>query len=143
MNYCQELVDRYMVFYEPQSKKGKGYSSTGCIKPLKIAIDILMKNTRSSDEELEDMVAATLAKLMGQIHSNTAEGRWVTHGETEILAIQEFARFFVQEFWTKALNHDRARISGNKAAIHENTCEFLVRRRKDAERANARALETL
>jgi CRISPR-associated protein Csc3 len=135
MHYCQELVDRYLAFYEPQSKKGKGYSSTGCIKPLKVAIEVLMKNTRPSDEELESMIAATLLKLMSQIHNGTAEGRWVLHREEEVKAVQEFARFFIREFWQTGLNRDRARASGNKAALYENTCEFLVRCKKDSDRA--------
>ncbi|MFQ3618383.1 MAG: hypothetical protein SNJ57_15850 [Cyanobacteriota bacterium] len=84
-----------------------------------------------SDEELKDAIVASIMKLMAQIHSGTAEGRYVTSGSAEIEAVQEFARFFVYDYFRGALLGDRARISGNKLALLENTCEFLYRRRED------------
>lgn len=127
MNYCQELVDRYLRFYRPQWKQGKGFTATGCTKPLTLAADILMKNTQFSDEELESMIAASTCKLLAQVHSGSAEGRYMLSGNPEIEAIKEFARFFIQEFWKVPINRDRANLSGNKFALFQHTCEFLVR----------------
>lgn len=128
MNWCQELVDRYTAFYLPKYRQGKGYSSRGCVKPFEVAQKILMQQTQVSNDELQDMISAQLIKLMDQVHAGTAEGRYVLQDRAEEKAvIVEFARFFIQEFWVKALNQDRARIAGNKLAMFENTCEFLVK----------------
>jgi CRISPR type I-D-associated protein Csc3/Cas10d len=135
MNWCQELVDRYTAFYMPKYRKGKAYSSRSCVKPFEIAQKTLMQQTQIGNDELQDMIAAQLVKLMGQVHAGTAEGKYILHGEKEESAIIEFSRFFVHEFWVNALNQDRARIAGNKLAIFENTCEFLVKGIK-AERKN-------
>ena len=134
INYPREILERYWVFYRAEPRRG-GPTATGCIKPLKLAVDILQKNTHLSDEELKDAIAASLLKLMRQIHRGTAEGRWVTGGNPEIELIQEFARFFIDEYFNKALLGDRARISGNKLALLEHTCEFLYRRKEDELRA--------
>jgi CRISPR-associated protein Csc3 len=111
----------------PKVRQGKGYSSRGCVKPFEVAQKVLMRQTQTSNEELQDMISAQLVKLMDQIHSGTAEGRYMLHGEEERAAIVEFSRFFIQELWVKAFNQDRARIVGNKLAMLENTCEFLVK----------------
>jgi CRISPR-associated protein Csc3 len=86
-----------------------------------------MLQTQSSNDELQDMISAELSKLMSQIHNGTAEGRWVLHGQPESDAIAEFSRFFMQELWVTAINQDRARIAGNRFAMIQNTCEFLVK----------------
>jgi CRISPR-associated protein Csc3 len=128
MNWCQGLVDRYTAFYLPKYRQGKGYSSRGCVKPFEVAQKILMQQTQISNDELQDMISAQLIKLMDQVHAGTAEGRYVLHDRAEEkAAIVEFSRFFIQEFWVEALNQDRARITGNKLAMFENTCEFLVK----------------
>jgi CRISPR-associated protein Csc3 len=127
MNWCQELVDRYTAFYMPRYRVGKGYSSRGCVKPFEVAQKVLMQQTQAENAELQDMISASLVKLLNQIHAGTAEGRWILHGEGEKAAIIEFSRFFIEEFWVVALNQDRARIAGNKLATFENTCEFLVK----------------
>lgn len=128
MNWCQELVDRYTAFYMPKYRQGKGYSSRGCVKPFEVAQKVLMEQTQISNDELQDMISAQLIKLMDQVHAGTAEGRYVLHDRAEEKAsIVEFARFFIEEFWVKSLNQDRARIAGNKLAMFENTCEFLVK----------------
>lgn len=130
INYPREILERYWVFYRAQYRKG-GFSSTGCVKPLKLAVDILQKNTTLSDDELKDAIAASVFKLMNQIYGGTAEGRFVIGKDAAIEAIQEFSRFFVDDYFRNALGGDRARISGNKLALLENTCEFLYRRKED------------
>lgn len=135
MNWCQELVDRYTAFYMPKYRQGKAYSSRSCIRPFETAQKVLMQQTQISNDELQDMISAQLVKLMKQVHTGTAEGRYILHGREEKSAIVEFSRFFIQEFWVNALNQDRARIAGNKLGIFENTCEFLVKGLKD-ERKN-------
>jgi CRISPR type I-D-associated protein Csc3/Cas10d len=94
-----------------------------------------IRNTINSPEELKDMISAQLMVLMRAIHSNNAEGRWVTAGDAEVKAIQEFSRFLVDEYFCKALRGDRAYLTGNKAALLEHTCEWLYRRMEDAEKA--------
>lgn len=84
-------------------------------------------------------IAASIMKLMTQIHGGAAVGRYVTDGNAEIEAVQEFARFFIDEYFRKALLGDRARISGNKLALLEHTCEFLYRRKEDELRAQKKA----
>lgn len=138
INYPREIFERYWAFYRAQHRR-QGFSSTGCIKPLKLAVDILQRNTLLSDEELKDAVAASIMKLMQQIHAGTAEGRYCTSGTAEVEAVQEFARFFVDEYFRKALLGDRARVSGNKLALLEHTCEFLYRRHEDEVRAQKKA----
>ena len=131
MNWCQELVNRYTAFYLPQYKKG-GFSSRSCTKPFNLAQSVLMAQTRLSNEELRDMISAQLIKLMNQIHAGTAEGRYILSGDDEKAAIVEFSRFFIDEFWVTAIGQDRARISGNKLSMFENTCEFLVKGLKNS-----------
>lgn len=127
MNWTQELVNRYAAFYLPKKVNGK-YSSTACTKPLKIACNILAKEYYREDDELISMISAEISKLMGQIKNNTAQGYWqIASRDEERLAIQEFARFFVEEFWRVALRSDTANIAGNKLALISNTCEFLVK----------------
>lgn len=136
MNYCQELVDRYSAFYRAEYRKGKGFSSHGCVKPLSLATEILLKNSHTSLDETTDMISARLSGLMSQIHRGTAEGRWVT-GQNEIDLIEEFVRFFVFDFFVKAMNSDRANLAGNRHRLIINTCEFLYRRLEDTLRKEA------
>lgn len=142
INYPREILERYWVFYRAQHRK-QGFSATGCVKPLSLAVDILQKNTTLSDEELKDAIAASLFKLMNQIHGGTAEGRWVTWGNQEVKFIQEFARFFVDEYFRQSLGGDRARVAGNKLALLEHTCEFLYRRKEDELKHEKREAESV
>ncbi|OJJ16914.1 hypothetical protein BI308_23140 [Roseofilum reptotaenium AO1-A] len=134
MNYPKELTIRYLAFYNPQWRKGRGFTANGCVKPIKLAFDILMENPHSSNEELQEMISGTLFKLMEQVHRGSAEGRFVTGGRPEIKAIQEFSRFFIQDFWINAIGQERANISGRKATLIENTCEFITRLEMDSKR---------
>lgn len=123
MNYPQELVDRYAAFYRPK-KRG----SNAATKPLAIAAKILLQpdNLRMSNEELKIAIAAQTSKLMGQIHRSTAEGYWVSHGEKEREAIEEFARFFVDEFFLKGCRGRRDLLCGNKFALVSHSCEWIL-----------------
>src|SRR6185503_1485398 len=132
MNYCQELLERYKAFYRAEYRKNKGFSAQGCVKPMDLATEILLKNPHTSLEETQDMISARLSGLMSQIHKGTAEGRWVVSGQEEVEAIQEFARFFVFDFFVKGMNNDRANLAGNRHRLIINTCEFLYRRMEDA-----------
>lgn len=131
MNYCQELLNRYSAFYLAEYRKGKGFSAKGCVRPMDLATEILMRNPHTSLEEIKDMISARLAGLMSQIHKGTAEGRWVTNGPEEVEFIQEFANFFVFTFFVEGMNSDRANLAGNRHRLIINTCEFLYRRMED------------
>jgi CRISPR-associated protein Csc3 len=128
MNYSQELVDRYTAFYLPKKKKGT-YSSTGTVKPLKIAAKILLHgdNLTMSKDELKNSIAAECSKLMNQCRGNRAEGFCVSSGATEREAIAEFARFFVEDFFEVGCFGRRDLLSGNKFALMEHTCEWLIK----------------
>lgn len=126
-NYCKELVDRYSVFYRAKNKGGrKPYTSTAVVKPVKIASDVLIKQTTLTDDELKDSISALLYKFSEQCLAGTSEGICLIQNRLELRqAIEEFSRFFVDELFVNALNKDRSRISGNKFALIEHTCEFL------------------
>lgn len=138
MNYCQELLQRYTAFYKAEYRKGKGFSAQGCVKPMDLATKILLENPHTSLDETTDMISARLSGLMSQIHKGTAEGRWIVSGQVETEAIQEFARFFVFDFFVKAMNADRANLAGNRHRLIINTCEFLYRRMEDSLKKEAK-----
>lgn len=140
MHYTKELVERYWLFYRAQRKEKVGFTSQGCVKPIDLACQILIKETQLSDEEMRDTITARLAGLMRQIHAGSAEGRWVTSGKPEMQYIQEFSQFFVDEFFRQGLNGDRARLVGGKYRLVVNTCEFLYRIKEDEEKAAKRAI---
>jgi CRISPR type I-D-associated protein Csc3/Cas10d len=132
MNYPKELLDRYYAFYRAQKKQGRP-TSTDAVKPLKNAIEILIRQTHLSPEEMKDTISAALFKLMQQVHMGTARGRWVLSGEEERSTIQEFSRFLVDDFFLGAMNGDRARIAGNTMTLILHTCEFLYLNKQDNE----------
>jgi CRISPR type I-D-associated protein Csc3/Cas10d len=134
MHYAKELLERYWAFYRAERKPKIGFTSQGCTKPIDLACQILIKETQMSDEEMKDTIASRLAGLMKQIHNRTADGYWVASGQEERVLIQEFARFFVDEFFCNAVNRDRARLVGTKYRLLVNTCEFLYRIKADQEK---------
>lgn len=135
MNYAQQLVNLYSRFYRAEWRKDKhGYTANGCIKPLALGIDTIIKNPRLSTEELKMTICGQLMVLMRQIHATNAEGRWVTSGDNEIAAISAFASFLVEEVFIKALNKDISRLTGKKKAILLHTCEFMYRLESDEKR---------
>lgn len=125
-NHPKTLVQLYRAFYRAKPNKGK-LSSRACTRPLKIALDLLIKEYQATPLELKDFIAASLMKLMQQIHFSTAEGYAVTGGVAEIEAIKEFARYLVDDYFVGSLNSDRSRIVGNKGALLLHTCEFIYR----------------
>ncbi|MFQ3615865.1 MAG: hypothetical protein SNJ57_09285 [Cyanobacteriota bacterium] len=48
MNYPREIFERYWAFYRAQHRSKNGFSSTSCVKPLKLAVDILQRNTKNA-----------------------------------------------------------------------------------------------
>ena len=138
MHYAKELLDRYYVFYRAERTPKIGHTTEGCIRPLKLATDIIVRETRMSDAELIDSIAARLALLMRQIHAGTASvGRWVSRGKVEQDAIYEFSRFLVEEYFRKALRGDHAKLTGNSRNLLLQTCDFLYRRKEDMLQAEA------
>jgi CRISPR-associated protein Csc3 len=78
-------------------------------------------------DELKTAISAECSKLMQQCHRGTAEGRYVTAGDSEREAIAEFSRFFVDDFFKAACFGRRDLLSGNKFALVEHSCEWIVK----------------
>ena len=127
MNYPAELVGRYAEFYRPRLKRGRP-TAAGAVKPLTIASKILLHpdNLRMQDDEIKLAIASETGKLMQQIHRSTAEGFWVLEGELERSAIEEFARFFVENFFREGCYGRRDLLSGNKFSLITHSCEWLI-----------------
>lgn len=134
MGHPERLVELYRVFY----KADKDYqpSARKCIQPLYEANEIICRSDSShTPVVLRYAIAGRVNKLMQQIHSNTALGRWVLQGAAERQAILEFADYLINEVFYGSFNGDLGRFAGKQRGYLEDACEFIYRTMQDAENA--------
>ena len=134
MGHPERLVELYRTFYK--ADKNYNPSARKCIQPLYEANEIICASdsTRSADY-LIDAIAGRIAKLMQQVHGNTALGRWILQGAEERQAILEFATYLVNEVFYGAFGGDLGRFAGKQRGYLEDACEFLYRLKQDQENA--------
>lgn len=138
MGHPERLVELYRAFY--RADKNYQPSTRKCIQPLYEANEIICcsDSTRTS-EALRDAIAGRIAKLMRQIHNNTALGHWVLQDAEERQAILEFATYLVNEVFYGCFNGDLGRFAGKQRGYLEGACEFLYRVNQDKENARKTA----
>lgn len=133
-NIFEDIVNKYRAFY--RADKQYEPSSRKCVQPLSIALDAIAKNHRSSNEELTQIIAGEIGKLMDQVRSNTALGHWVEPDRSkERQLVVEFANFIVCEVWQDRYKKNTAAFTGNKSKLIQHTCEFIYRTIQDEENA--------
>lgn len=134
MKHPEKLVELYTKFY----KADKDYqpSARKCIQPLYEANEIICRSQSTrTPETLRDEIAGRIAKLMQQIHSSTALGRYVLQGAGERQAILEFSSYLVNDVFYGTFNGDLGRFAGKQRGYLEDACEFLYRLKQDKENA--------
>lgn len=129
INIPQELVNRYRAFYLVKRKQGhQDVSANAATAPIRAAFDSLNKNFREPPDQLIEIIAASVMKLMGRARSlSNHQAIAVLPLSDERKAIIEFSRFFVEEYWVKKCRQRSDMIVGNRQATIIHTCEFLYK----------------
>jgi CRISPR-associated protein Csc3 len=139
MNHPRNLTELYRRFY-----RARGFKANAILKPIDFAADAILKADRSlfthDSGALTDSVAGTLNRLMDRVINSSAEG-WSPIRESEVRrrAVREFAEYFVNDLFLRALRGDVARLAGVQLNLLRDACDTLYRELEDRERAERKA----
>lgn len=134
-NHPQKIVELYRAFY-----RANNISARKSIQPLFEANNLICTCDpciRENPEMLRDAIAGRLSKLMQQIRSNTAAGRFViSNVSEERRAILDFASYLANDIFHGLFNGDLGRFAGKQRGYIEDTCEYLYKLAEDEESSN-------
>ncbi|OZH51426.1 hypothetical protein AFK68_31165 [Hydrocoleum sp. CS-953] len=127
LNPPQKLTELYREFYRANKKYNP--KTNAVLKPIDVASKTILEADRSfAGENLINVVAAEVSKLMDRVHASTAEDRWIfKKREEEREAILKFASYFVKDVFYETFAGDRACIEGQKMNLIKDTCELIYR----------------
>ncbi len=109
-------------------------STTNVLKPLLLAKEVMGKSSRSTGEELKELIVGRIVGFMKQVRGNTALGRWVIPNQIqEIDAITEFADFIVFNLLDQKWNGDKSRFASVDIRLIEDAVYYLYILEQDEE----------
>ena len=126
MTRAEALTTKYRQFYRTRS-----FKTHAVVRPLTIAAEALLSADKSFWNEPEALVQVVQGRLYTRIRQLFREKlAYPPQGSTieeQDKAMEDFARYFVEEVYGNAFRHDLAALSGKQLNLIKNACEVLYR----------------
>ncbi|MBI5648970.1 MAG: type I-D CRISPR-associated protein Cas10d/Csc3 [Chloroflexi bacterium] len=124
MSHARELTRLYRGFY-----RADGFKSNAILKPIQVAAEtILRADPRLFDRAgLQEALEGRLNALVENVLTDRAEGRMPAGSarESRAEAVQQFARYFLEQVYFGALKGDTAALRGKQLNLLKNACESI------------------
>ncbi|NLH00073.1 MAG: type I-D CRISPR-associated protein Cas10d/Csc3 [Chloroflexi bacterium] len=138
MSHARELTKLYRRFY-----RAKRFNGNSILRPISIAADVILRSRPGLFPDEESLKEAIYGRLLNlkDLSKRESLSFFVINSRDSDEAMRQFAAYFVDEVFYKALHGDRSALRGKQLNLLKNACEAVYMEEVAHDRAEREQVE--